>query len=384
MTSVSRRLRAPLLLGTTLLLLALISLGTTTWRQPASSANPVSRATIGPFTTGESFGQRFSSEASYLSNVVVRVRARSEAGLPVDAELHFRIFERGTLVRQGVVSLSGLPESSQPVDWSFAPIAASAGGEYELQVVVAAISGGTLVADATTMDTLPGPMLANGIPGGEHIDLVVRPFRELRRTGILMAIGEPLPGGWLVAALFFGGAGGASGIGLRMLRLGRENSAPIDWFVYAILGMAIVSLAASVPIFQFRLVMAAENDPGFILATRGMALAAALVPWIVFVTARTTGRLAELRSSAFASRVFLSAAATTAMGFLLLVVTEEPVYFQWIEIFDGGRPDQGRIPLLQQVGGVSFIRVSLAAWIIFWFLSLSRADPSAAPRSHNL
>ncbi len=371
-------LRAPLLLAAVLLALALLALGTTTWRQPASGADPVTGSTVGPFAAGESFSQRFSSEVSYLTGVSVRVRARGGGGAPVDAELHFRLYESGDLIREGQVSVSGLPESSHPVSWSFGPIFESAGREYKLQVVVAEISGGRLIADTTMEDTLPGPVITNGIPSGEHIDLVLRPFRELRRTGVLLAVGDSVPGGRLGAALFLGALGAIGGLGLRTLRYGHKESGPMAWLVWAILGVAIASLAASAPLIQFRSTMAAENDPGFILATRGTTLAAALTPWVILVAAKATGRLADLRGSGLKGRVFVSAGAVSAIGLLLLVMTEEPAYFQWIEMVGGGRPEQGRIGLLQQVNSASFLRVSLAAWIVAWLLGAGGAASSSA------
>ena len=150
------------------------------------------------------------------------------------------------------------------------------------------------------------------------------------------------------------------------------------WLVWAILGVAIASLAASAPLIQFRSTMAAENDPGFILATRGTTLAAALTPWVILVAAKATGRLADLRGSGLKGRVFVSAGAVSAIGLLLLVMNEEPAYFQWIEMVEGGRPEQGRIGLLQQVNSASFLRVSLAAWIVAWLLGAGGAASSSA------
>jgi hypothetical protein len=376
---VSLRIRAPLLVGVALVLLASLIFGSTTWQQPASSADPVSRATVGPFAAGESFGQRFTSEISYLSRVVVRVRAREGDGAPVVAKLNFRLFRGDDLVREGQVPIPGLPESSHPVSWSFSPLAESAGSEYELQVVVTDISSGRLVADATTADTLPGPIITNGIPGGEHTDLVLRPFRELRRTGVLLAIGDSVPGGRTGMVFLLGAASAIGGLGLHALRRGHGGSGPVDLLVWAFLGVAIVSLASSVPLTQFRAVMAAEDDPGFIFATRGMALGVALAPWVIFLAARATGRLAELRASELGGRLFIAAVTTTAIGLLLLVITEEPFYFQWIEMVEGGRPEQGRIPLLQQIGSASFLRVSMAAWIAAWLFSLGRGGSPSTP-----
>ena len=374
------RTRAPFLVGVGLVLLAALVFGSTTWQQPASRADPVSRITVGPFASGESFGQQFTTETSYFSRVVVRVRAREGNGSPVVAKLNFRLFQGGDLVREGQALIPGLPESSHPVSWSFTPLAESAGSVYELQVVVAEISGGKLVADATTADALPGSILANGIPGAEHTDLVLRPFRELRRTGVLLAIGDSVPGGGIGVVILLGAAGAIGGLGIHALRRGHGGSGPVDWLVWAFLGVAIVSLASSMPLTRFQAVMAAEGDPGFVLETRGMALGVALVPWMMFVAAKATGRLAELRASEPGGRLFIAAITTTAIGLLLLVITEGPVYFQWIEMIEGGRPEQGRIPLLRQVGSTSFIRVSMAAWIAVWLLSLSRgASPSTSP-----
>ena len=339
MRVVSERNRAPLLLTVAMFLLAVLAFGATTWRQPASSAEPITGSTVGPFTSGESFSQRFLSEVTYFSRIDVRVRARSENEAPVNTELHFRLFESDELVREGRVIQSDLPESSHAVGWSFPPIAGSAGREYELQVVVADISGGTLIADTTTEDTHPGPILTNGLPSGEHVDLVLRPYRELRRTGIVLAIGDSIPFGWIGVPVFLAITGAIGGFGLQILRHGFAKTAPIDWLLWGILGIGFVSLASSVPVIQFRAAMAAEDDPGLILATRGVVLGTALTPWVIFLAATATGRLASLRTSGFRGRLFVSAAATTAIGLLLLIFTEEPAYFQWIEMVEGGRPD---------------------------------------------
>ncbi len=381
MTLVLQGKRAPFLIGVALFFIAAIIVGSITWRQPASTADPVSRATVGPFTSGESFGQRFFSEVSYLSGVVVRVRARDGGGTPVDAVLVFRLYGGGDLLREGRVVVPSLPESSHPVNWLFSPLAGSAGGEYELQVVVAEMSGGKLIADTTTEDTLPGPILTNGIPGGEHTDLVLRPFRELRRTGVLLAVGDPVPGGRIGVVMVIGVAGSIGGLGLRVLRHGQSRAGPVEWLVWVFLGIAIVSVVSSVPLIQFQEIMAPEKDPGFILAARGTALGTALAPWVIYIAAKATGLLATVRTSELSSRLFIAAAATTAIGLLLLIITEEPAYFQWIEMVEGGRPEQGRIPLLQQTGSASFLRVSLAAWIGVWLLSLGKGGSPSTQAS---
>ena len=371
--------RPSYLLITGIILTLLILFATLRWEQPASGVSPVTGWRVGPFTTGESFSQRFYSEVSYLSRVDIRVRGHAEDSIPISTKFIFRLFERGVPIRQGRLNQDNLTEASQSISWAFAPIRNSKGGEYELQVVVEDILGGKLLAETTTEDTHPGPIHTNGIPSGDHIDLVLNPYRDLQRLAVLGAIGDSVPFHSPSILVFLVLSGVCGGLGLRYLRGGTQNTARGD-VVWCVLGLGLASLAATIPVLQFQTSLAAEYQPGFILATRGASIVIAITPWILVITAAATRRITELRNSQLQTRLLVCAAATTAIGLGLLVVTDEPAYFQWIEMVEGGRPNQGRIPLLDQTISASFLRVSFVTWMAMWILNALKNN-GRAPRT---
>lgn len=369
--------RTPYLLLTGIILTLLIVFATLRWEQPASGASPATGWRVGPFTTGESFSQGFYSEVSYLSRVDIGVRGHAEDGTQVSAKFIFRLFEHGVLVRQGRLTQDNLTQAPQSISWKFAPIRNSIGGEYELQVVVEDIVGGKLLAETTTEDTHPGPIHTNGIPSGDHIDLVLNPYRDLQRLAIFWAIGDSIPfhsPGILISLLISGVCGG---LGLRYVRGGGTRDPAKGYVLWCVLGLGLASLAATIPVLQFQTSLAAEYQPGFILATRGALIVIALTPWILVTIAAITRRITELRNSQLRTRLLACAAATTAIGLILLVFTDEPAYFQWIEMVEGGRPGQGRISLLDQTISASFLRVSFITWMALWILSAFKNNSTA-------
>ena len=194
----------PIMLVALLLVLGAWSAAFLEWRQPAFPADPQVQWSVGPFGAGDAFEQRFRAEISHLSRVEVSLRGSPGGTTDQGAVLHFRLRDGGVAVREGVVEVAGLINSRRVVPWSFPPIADSAGREYELQVVVAEVSGEGLLADTTTEDLLPGSIVSNGTPSGTHIDLVVHAYRQVSRRMIVDILGRTAPGGVVTLALAIG------------------------------------------------------------------------------------------------------------------------------------------------------------------------------------
>ncbi len=332
------------------------------WRQPAFSADPQVQWSVGPFRAGDAFTQRFPANLSHLGGIEVSLRAPPGELTGHDAVLHFRLLEGGEAVREGVVEVEGLEDARRTVSWSFPPIVDSAGREYELQVVVAEVSGAGLLADTTTVDLLPGSIVSNGTPSGGHFDLVLHAYRQVNRRGLVDILARTVPGGVVTLAIFVVGAGSIGGIGLHRLR-GGGISARRGLVAPLLAGIVAVSFVELIPLAKYQSLPGAEVDPDFVFATRGLALAFAMTPWLVSLGAGALGRRDRLARSRQAGRLLIAAVVTTVLAALLLVFTAEPEYFQLIDVMDEERPAQGRIPWLGQNPAASFGRVALVLWL---------------------
>ncbi len=332
------------------------------WRQPAFPADPQVQWSVGPFGAGDAFEQRFRAEISHLSRVEVSLRGSPGGTTDLGAVLHFRLRVGGVAVRVGVVEVAGLINSRRVVPWSFPPIADSAGREYELQVVVAEVSGEGLLADTTTEDLLPGSIVSNGTPSGTHIDLVVHAYRQVSRRMIVDILGRTAPGGVVTLALAIFASGGIGAIGLwRHRGEGLPGKGHLPAAV--LLGGMTVAVLELIPLAQYRSIAGAESDPGLVFATRALILAFAATPWILLAGARALGRRDGLAGTSSTERLLAVAVATTLLAAVLLPLTQEPEYFQIIDVMEEGRPRQGRIPWLGQDVAGGFARVAVVLWL---------------------
>jgi len=353
----------PVLLVALLLVLGAWSAIFLEWRQPAYPADLQVQWSVGPFGAGDAFEQRFQAEISHLSRVEVSLRGPPGGGAGQTAVLHFRLRGAGVAVREGVVEVAGLVNSRRVVAWSFPPIGDSAGREYNLQVVVAEVSGEGLLADTTTEDLLPGSIVSNGTASGEHIDLVLHAYRQVGRRTIAEILGRTVPGGvvTLVLAVFTSGAVGAIGL----LRHRGEGALKWEQVLTAVpLGVVLVAVLELIPLAQYGNIAGAETDPGLVFATRALMLAFAATPWVLLAGARALGRCDGLAGSGATERLLAMAVVTTVTAAALLPFTQEPEYFQIIDVMEEGRPWQGRIPWLGQNVAGGFGRVAVVLWLV--------------------
>ncbi len=333
------------------------------WRQAAFPADPQVQWSVGPFGVGDAFEQRVQVELSHLSRIEVSLRSPPEGTADQSAVLHFRLYEGGMAVREGVVEVAGLLNSRRVVAWSFPPIGDSAGREYDVQVVVAQVSGEGLLADTTTEDLLPGSIVSNGTPSGEHIDLVLHAYRQASRRTIFEILARTVPGGGVTLGLAIFASGAVGGIGL--LRHRGDGALKKERVLMAVLlGGVAVAVLELIPLAQYRNIARAETDPGLVFATRALMLAFAATPWVLLAGARALGRCEGLAGTSATERLLAVAVVMTVAAAALLPFTQEPEYFQIIDVMDEGRPRQGRIPWLGQNVAGGFARVAVVLWLV--------------------
>jgi hypothetical protein len=163
------------------------------WNAPMYSSVPETLFSIGPLAPGESVEQEFEVAGPFLTGVEFFARADGVA----DSSSPFvaRLREGETIVREGRIE-ARVGAEIEAVRWDFGVLADPVGRRFRLQVVVDEGATPSVYLMASLTDKLPGSAVTNGIPGGQHIDLALQPWRRIQRMDVLVATAGSLPAGF--------------------------------------------------------------------------------------------------------------------------------------------------------------------------------------------
>ncbi len=323
---------------------------------------------IGPLAAGGSVEQEFDVAGSYLTGLEFFARADAEKIRP--ASFIARLYEGESIIRQDEVEARIGPEVGT-VRWDFDAVVEPVGRRFRLQVVVGEIVTRPVFLMASLTDMLPGSAVTNGVPTGAHIDLAIRPWREIRRLDTLMATADSLPGGIAGLAVLMLAVGG--GLGYLMSAVARSpgRRETLAWMVLGLSAAGLVLIGElhrsgelSLPERHFRLWPGFFRTVGLLAGTALGAVLARPVGRIIDNISNSRGpRPKGWRENALATLVIVAVLLTLLAGVAYGLDGPELVHVN-VPIFESEHVSQGDVGLLGHNPARLAAQAATAVWLV--------------------
>ena len=338
------------------------------WNAPMYAAAPEPIFSIGPLAPGGSVEQEFEVAGSYMTGVEFFARAETEQSLPTS--FIARLYEGEAIVRQDEIKIRIGPDV-ESVRWDFDAVADPVGRRFRLQVVVGEGMTRPVFLMASLTDMLPGSAVTNGTPTGAHIDLAVRPWREIRRLDTLLASAASLPGGVAGLAVLMLAVGG--GLGYVMAAVARSSGSR-ETAAWMVLGLSVAGLVLIVELHQSGELSLPERHfrlwPGF-FRTVGLMAGTGLGA----VLARPVGRLIDNISNSPGSRtkdwrerslssLVIVAVLVTLFAGVAYTLDGPEIVFVKVPVFESEHVSQGDVGLLEHGPARAAAKVATVVWLV--------------------
>jgi hypothetical protein len=366
--ALGRRLTVVLALAFTALFTTLVLLWFVSWNANMQRVPAEPIFGIGPLTSGESVEQDFEVSGRYLTGLEFFARANSEQSYNTDFIV--RLYEGTHIIRQDLIQ-APIGPYLESVRWDFDALIDPVSHRYRLQVVVGQDPVAPVYLMASLTDMLPGSAVTNGIPTADHVDLAVRPWREIRRLDTLGAAAASLPADYVGLAALLLSVG--SGLGFVVSMMVRSFNFK-DCVVWMFLGLSVGCLVLVIEFHRSGELSLPEAHyrlwPGF-FRTMGLLMGAVLVA----ILSRPIGQMIDnnwgrpagsphgWRETSLIVLVGVGAVTTLAAG-LAYVLSGPEIVFVKVPVYETERVMQGDVDLLGHGPALILARIATIAWIV--------------------